>query len=137
MAITVDPITHIIAVPKADLTFVSGTFYKHDTNDFRLALKAWEASPYGAVQTITHNHNTEYTIASTTYARAVNIIPPYSVEYEDGSYSVQLEGSNNNIWDVGGGILVQNSVQVIPSNSAGLVNNTTDLAEQVWNYTGP
>lgn len=34
--------------------------------------------------------------------------------------AARLVGSNNNFFDVENGILVQNSVQVIPTNSAGL-----------------
>jgi len=68
----------------------------------------------------THLHNTEVTVAGITYARTVEILPPYSVEFENGSYSVRLEGANNNVFDVEAGILVQNTVQVIPTNSAGL-----------------
>jgi hypothetical protein len=52
----------------------------------------------------------------------VEILAPYSVEFTpDSQYSVRLAGANNNIFDVEGGILVQNQVQVIPTNSAGLV----------------
>lgn len=119
--ISINPLTFIIFVPKADLTLVSGTFYKHDTNVFRLALRELEAEFDGMAFTKTHKHNTEATVAGTTYARLIEIIAPYSVEYEDGQYSVQLEGSNNNIWDIEAGILVQNQVQVIPTNAAGLI----------------
>jgi hypothetical protein len=67
---------------------------------------------------------------------------PYSITFENGAYSVQLSGSNNNIWDIGGGILNQNTVQVIPTNSAGLQivsvgsgvlpSDITDIADAVW-----
>lgn len=121
MAISVNPLTHVIFVPKVDLIFISGTLYNHDINTFRLQLKSWEDSEEGIVQQKTHNHNTEVTVAGITYARAISILPPYSVEYEDGQYTVILIGSNNNIFDAVGGILVQNQVQVIPTNSAGLI----------------
>jgi hypothetical protein len=68
----------------------------------------------------THQHNTEVTIAGITYARTIEIINGYSLEFEDGQYTVIIEGSNNNFHDVLNGILVQNQVQVIPTNSAGL-----------------
>jgi len=121
MAFSIDPLTYVITIPQVDLTFVSGTLYNHDTEAFRLELKSWEDSNEGIVQPKTHNHNTEVTIVGTTYARSIEILPPYSIEYEDGQYTVVLIGSNNNIFDVANGILVQNQVQVIPSNSAGLV----------------
>lgn len=121
MAFSVNPITHVITIPQADLTFISGTLYNHDTAAFRLALKSWEDSAEGIVQPKTHNHNTEITIAGVTYARAIEILAPYSIKYEDGAYTVKLINSNNNIFDVDNGILVQNQVQVIPTNSAGMV----------------
>jgi hypothetical protein len=132
MAISVDYTTFIITIPQSDLTLVSGTFYTLDTDVFRLQLKDWEASVPGMAELKTHSHNTEVTIAGTTYARTIEILSPYSVEFEDGVYSVQLEGSNNNIWSVGDGILVQNSVQVIPTNSAGLIVSSGSSSSNVW-----
>lgn len=141
MAITIDRLTQIIHIPQADLTWVSGTIYELDTNWFRLQLKAIEASEEGMPWPDTHTHNTEYTVAGVTYARAFQIVAPYSVEFEDGQYTVKLTGSNNNIFDVDAGILVQNQVQVIPSNSAGLTSpgyTATDAARlrDVWAYKG-
>lgn len=145
MSLSIDPVTKVITVPQADLTLVSGTLYRHDTNAFRLELKGWEDSDQGMVMERTHNHNTEVSIAGVTYARLLEIINGYSVEYEDGAYTVLLEGSNNNVWDVGNGILVQNQVQVIPQNSAGLITVTSgsgvteqdkdDIRDRVWNAT--
>jgi hypothetical protein len=108
-------------VPQADLSPVSGTLYTLDTNQFRLDVLAllddedyiWMATAY--------THNTEVTVAGVTYARTIEFINGYSVEFEDGQYTVRLEGSNNNIFSVQDGILVQNQVQVIPTNSAGLI----------------
>ena len=142
MAISIDPATKVITIPKADLTLVSGTLYTLDTDAFRLELKDWEDSELGIVHPDTHSHNTEVTIAGVTYARFIEIINGYSVTFENGTYSVKLTGSNNNIWDVENSILNQNTVQVIPTNSAGLISvNTgsavlpgdlTDIAEAVW-----
>jgi len=147
MAISINPLTHVIHIPKSDLTLVSGTLYTHDTNAFRLELKSWEDSGEGIVQLKTHLHSTEVTVAGTTYARAVIILPPYSIEYEDGQYSVILQGSNNNIFDIASGILVQNQVQVIPTNAAGLIvvtqgsgvteQDKIDIANKVWSKTLP
>jgi len=121
MALSINPATFVITVPQADLTLVSGTLYKYDIDTFRLALKALEDDPDYMPFPKTHLHNTEVTVAGITFARTVEILPPYSVEFENGSYSVRLEGANNNVFDVEGGILVQNTVQVIPTNSAGLI----------------
>lgn len=134
MALSINPVNFIIYVPQADLTLISGTIYELDTDVFRLALKAWEANGDGNTGGITflktHDHNTEVTIAGTTYARGINILPPYSVEFEDGQYTVILKGSNNNIFDVAGGFLEQNQVQVIPTNAAGLIVGSGGLTQQ-------
>lgn len=127
--LSVDPITFVITVPQTDLSLVSGTLYNHDTDAFRLELKSFEDSVQGIVMPKTHNHNTEVTIAGTTYARAIEMLAPYSVEYENGSYSVVLQGSNNNIFDIASGILVQNTVQVIPTNAAGLIRDTSGIVD--------
>jgi len=121
MAISIDWIDYTIHIPKNYLTLVGGTLYDLDTNQFRLDLKDLEDSVYGMPNPKTHNHNTTVTVAGITYARVIEILPPYSIEFEDGQYTVVLRGSNNNIFDVASGILVQNQVQVIPTNAAGLV----------------
>lgn len=129
--------TYVIYVPKSYLTLVSGTSYELDVEQFRLDLIDIEDSALGIPHPNTHIHNTEFDVAGTTFARAVIIINPYSVEFEDGQYSVSLKGANNNIFDVSGGILVQNQVQLIANNSAGLVKVTsgsglsTDQATQL------
>ena len=121
MAFTVNHLTKVISIPQSDLTLESGTIYSLDSEQFRLDLKDWEDSEYGMAMPDTHRHNTTVTIAGVTYARTIEIINGYSLEFEDGQYTVIIEGSNNNFHDVLNGILVQNQVQVIPTNSAGLV----------------
>ena len=120
MAITVDWLTKIVSVPQADITFVSGTLYELDTDWFRLQLKAIEASEEGIPFDDIHLHNTSVTVAGTTFFRTIEIINGYSIQFTpDSQWSVRLAGSNNNIFDVENGILVQNQVQVIAQNSAG------------------
>jgi len=122
MAITIDwGNTFIISVPQADLNLLSGTLYELDTEVFRLVLKDLEDDEDGIVFPNTHRRNAPVTVAGQTYAQTLEILPPYSIEFEDGSYTVQLVGSNNNLFDVENGILVQNTVSVIPTNSAGLI----------------
>jgi hypothetical protein len=130
MTISVNPATFVISVPKADLTLIGGTLYEHDTEAFRLELIDWEDDEEGMPFPRTHTHNTEVTIVGTTFARTIEIRSPYSVEYEDGAYSVRLAGSNNNIFDVENGFLVQNTVQIIASNSAGLIKNVAQSLGQ-------
>lgn len=130
MAITIDWPTGVISVPQADITFVSGTLYELDTDWFRLQLRSLEASEEGMPWATTHSHNTEVTVAGTTFARQIEIVNGYSVQFTpDSQWTVRLVGSNNNIFDVENGILVQNQVQVIPSNSAGLING--DISSQI------
>lgn len=117
MAISIDWGTGVISVPQSYLTLLGGTLYELDTEQFRLDLKALEASEEGIVFTDTHIHNTEYVISGDTYARAIQMLPPYSVEFEAGLYRVKLVGSNNNILDVA----VLNGVSIAPTNSAGLI----------------
>jgi len=111
--------TNIIYIPQADLTPVSGTLYDFDTTAFHSLLRDLEDNEIGQVFPTTHTYVSNDTIAGSTDFAKVIIRDPYSVEFENGLYSVRLQGTNNNIFDVGAGILVQNSVQIIPSNSFG------------------
>lgn len=142
---TIDWATKDIMIPQSDLTFVSGTFYTYDTNQGRIDMNELLASEDGIVFLDCNSHNTEVTISGVTYARTIEIINGYMVTFEDGQYSVQLEGSNNNMWDVFGMILHQNQVQAIPTNSAGLIvvtqgsgvteQDKLDIADRVWDET--
>jgi len=139
MAVSIDyGNTFVIDVPLVDWTFVSGTFYTFDTEVFRKALKVLEAGETGMVFTDTHIRNAPVTVAGVTLAQSIQIIAPYTVQFQSGAYTVQLEGSNNNIWSVQDNILVQNQTQVIPTNSAGLVvvsgtGSPSAIADAVWN----
>ena len=141
MAFTFDYLNKIISVPQADLTFVSGTFYTMDTNWFKNQLLAEMGSENGIWADDMYVHNTQVgPIAGTTFARTIQIVNGWKVQFTpDSQWTVQLEGSNNDIWSVGDGILVQNQVQVIPTNSGGLVvggSGSGASAADVWNYVG-
>ena len=122
MAISVDPATHIIYIPKADLTLVQASpeVRELDLNAFRFWLKDWEDGAEGMVQPKTHKHNTEATLSGLTYARIIEVLPPYTVEFEDGQYTVNCIGANHNVSDV----KVANQVSLIVNNAAGLITNT-------------
>lgn len=129
MALTLDPATKVISVPQGDLTLVTGTLYSLDTDQFRKDVMALLASESYIWMDDAYIHNTEVTVAGTTYARTLEFINGYSIQFTpDSQWSVRLEGSNNNIFDVENGILVQNQVQVIPTNSAGLISVGTALS---------
>lgn len=122
MAITINPVTFVIYVPKADLTLIQSSpeVRELNVNWFRLQLKDLEDDPdYGIFLPKTHNHNTEVTLAGLTYARIVEIIAPYTIEFEDGQYTVNCIGANHNISDV----KVPNQVSLIVNNAAGLITN--------------
>ena len=127
MAMSIDWPTKVITIPQSDCTLVSGTFYTLDTEAyFRTQLMALLDDEQGIVWPNAYEHNTEVTIAGVTYARAISIINGYSVQFSpDSQWTVRLDNSNNDIWDVQSGILVQNQVQVISTNSAGLIKVTT------------
>lgn len=128
MAYTVNWLTKVISIPKADLVLISGTLYELDTEVFRNNLHTIQASEAGIVNDDIFQRNAPYTVAGITYAQSIEIINGYSITFEDGAYSVRLVGSNNNIFDIESGILNQNQVQVIPNNSAGLVDiNKEDI----------
>lgn len=120
MAVTIDWATRVISIPQADLTHLGGTSYQLDTDWFRLQLKDLEDSEAGIPMPDTHRHNTQVLLGGISYARIIEIINGYTITFENGSYTVSLVGSNNNILDVTN----LNSVQVASNNSAGLINVT-------------
>jgi len=122
MALSVDPSTYIIYVPKSDLTLVQSTpteIRELNLNEFRLDLKDWEDSPEGIIHPKTNDHNTEVTLGGLTYARVIEILDPYSVTFEDGQYAVNLVGANSNVGDK----VNVNQVSVRSANSAGLISS--------------
>lgn len=129
MAISIDYITRIITIPKADLALVQSTPFEIrelDIDAFRLELKDIEDSARGIAFVDTHRHNTAVNVGGVTLARVVEIINGYTVTFEDGAYAVNLSGANSNIGDV----INLNQVQVRSANSAGLVSQTT-ITEEV------
>ncbi len=128
MAITVNWGTGVIFVPQADLTMISATLYEMDANDFRLELKGLEDDATGGMPHLrTNDHNTEVVLSGVTYARIIEILAPYTIEWEDGQYAVQIVGANHNFADR----KVLNQVSLIIGNSAGLIqgNISTQLVE--------
>lgn len=125
MAISVDPQTFVITVPKADLTLVQTSpteIRQLDLNIFRLALKDWEDDGLAGGITFlrTHTHNTEVLLGGITYARVIEILEPYTITFEDGQYAVNLIGANSNVGDR----VNVNQVSVRSQNSAGLISNS-------------
>lgn len=120
--ITIDWATLTIFVPKSYMAILQSTPFEIrllDVDVLRKDLKGIEDSFDGMAFQKTHTHNTEIIISGISYARSVEILSPYTVEFEDGQYGVSLIGANNNILDV----KVPNQVSLLGNNSAGLINS--------------
>lgn len=132
MAITVDWGTRVITVPQSFLDPLGGSVYQLNTENFKIAINDIEDSELGVVNPQIINHNTKVLLGGIEYARVLEIINGYTVTFEDGSYVVNLIGSNNNILDVTN----LNQVQVRSNNSAGLINlselQNLVFQNQVW-----
>lgn len=145
MSLSIDWATKVITVPQADLTSLGGGVYQLNVDTFRLALRALEDDELGIPFLATHTHNTSVTLAGATFARTVEIINGYTVEFEDVGtpYTVKCINANHNIGDV----KVVNQVSLIVGNSAGLITvvsgsgvteqDKADIATEVWGYVRP
>jgi len=123
MAITIDWITKIISVPKADMTLIQSVpteIRELALNSFRVSLKDIEDNVDGMPNVDTHRHNTEVLLSGITYARVLEIINGYTVTFEDDQYAVNLTGANSNVGDV----VNVNQVSVRSQNSAGLISSS-------------
>jgi hypothetical protein len=122
----------VITVYKTDpfMTWTGGSIYNMDTEGFRRALKAQEDTPIGIAFPKTHNHNTTVLLGGIEYARIIDILPPYTITFDDtgGGWVCNLIGSNNNILDRTN----LTSVQVRSNNSAGLVQ-TQEIQHGIFN----
>jgi len=123
MAITINQSTRLISIDQSELTFVSGTLWDADTDAIRLSIIDILDGESHMWMPDAINHNTEVAVAGVTYARVIEVINSYSLQFEDtgSAYTVRLLGSNNNYFDTENGILVPTPlVTVISTNSAGL-----------------
>lgn len=121
MAVSVNWPTGVITVPQSYLTLVSGSVYSLNVNTLRLALKALEDDEDGIVWPDTTTHNTEVSLSGVTYSRTIEFINSYTVDFEDGTYTVKCVGANHNIGDV----KVVDNVSLLIGNSAGLITVTS------------
>ena len=121
MAVSITWGTKVIYVPRADLTLIQSSpeIREMDLNWFRMQLKGLEDDEAGMPFPDTHTHNTEVELAGLVYARIIEIINGYTVEFEDGQYTVTCVGANHNLSDV----RVANQVSLIVNNAAGLISN--------------
>ena len=121
--ITINYATNVITVPQSYCTSLGGGRYELDLDQFRLDLRELEADETGICFSSTHNHNTALTLSGTTYARSVEMLSPYTINFEDtGSpWTVVCVGANHNVGDV----KTVDHVSLIIGNSAGLIQVTS------------
>lgn len=134
MALTIDPALKRVTIPQADLTFVSGTLYTFDTEQYMRDLNALLDDENYIWMPDAFVHNTEVTILGTTYARQILNANGWSLTFENLSMTVQYSGSNNDLFDSENGVLInQPLVNVIGNNSAGLVtsNEITEMHQDM------
>jgi hypothetical protein len=129
MAISIDYNTLIITVPSTDMTLIDAgppIIREININEFKKELSALQATEEGMPFDTAYTNTAPVTIGGITLARVIEIINNYTIEFEDGQYTVNVTGGNSNFSDV----KVQNQVSVNTFNSAGLVALTAaDVAE--------
>jgi len=126
--INIDWINKIIHIPKADLPLVQSSpseIRELDLYEFHLMLRNLEGEQSGLPFKITHNYTTNVSISNLTLAKVIEIINDYTIEFENGSYAVNIINGNSNVLDK----VIFNNVSVRSSNSAGLIEvNTGSLS---------
>src|SRR5688572_25559125 len=107
--------TKRIYIPRADMPIVQASpeVRDLDIDALQLELKDLEAAEEGAPWPDTHRHVTQTTLSGSVYARIVEFLAPYLVEFEDAQYSVRTTGANHNLLDV----KVNNQVSLLVQNS--------------------
>ena len=144
MAITVTPGTKTIYVPQSYLTLLTGLgvgateVYELDMDQLRLDLKAWEDNEIGMPEPDTHRHSTTITIAGTTYARTIEFINGWVVDFQDTGtpYIVSCTGANHNLSDVTD--FSAGNLSMLPNNAAGLIIGSGGGGGELRQYTvGP
>ena len=134
MSISINWPTSVIYIPKAYMSLVDAgppEVRELDLEQFRLDLRDLEDDKEGMTWLKTHDHNTEVVLSGVTYARLFQILPPYSVTFEDGQYAVNAKGANTNIADV----MNVNQVSLRTFNSAGLIavsGSGGASADEIW-----
>lgn len=119
-----------IIIPRLAMELVQTTpsvVYNLDLNTFRNTLKGLEDDEAGMPFPQTHRHNTTVVLSGITFARVIEIINDYTVEFEDGQYAVNLVGANSNVADR----VIVNQVSVRAANSAGLVQLGSTAAPDI------
>lgn len=119
MAITVDYSTtpYTIEIPKSDLTLDSGTKYNLTVDTFWQLLRDYADSPESLPFPVIYTR-----IAATASTPSITEVNAdyYQLQFEDGTYSVNIINGNTNIRDVE----VKNQVSVNTNNTTGFIDPT-------------
>lgn len=124
--------TRTLYIDQSELTEVTaGMVYSMDTNWLWTTIHDIQDDPEGMANPDIMFHSQPYTLSGVTYARAVEIINGYVIQFTgpvapNDHYTVVLQGGNNNVADV----FIPNPVTVISNNSAGLA--VAAGADAVW-----
>jgi len=123
----------VVYIDRSELTeIVADDVYGLDTTWLWQTIHDLEDDVEGMNNPDIMRHSLPYTLSGVTYARAVEIINGYRVQFTgppppNDYFSVVLSGGNNNVADV----FIPNPVSVISNNSAGLAEATA--TDAVWN----
>jgi hypothetical protein len=128
----VDWPTRILYIDQSELTEITaGELYGLDTTDLWTLIHDIQDGEDGMANPDIMFHSLPYTLSGVSYARAVEIINGYQIQFTGPSppndhYTVVLSGGNNNVADV----FIPNPVSVISNNSAGLA--TAAAGAEMW-----
>lgn len=115
MPLSIDWSTFVISVPQRYLTAIGGVFYELDVHQLKIDLGAILANITGICFPDAYVHQAPFVLSGITYDRFIEIIDPYTIEFEDGQYVINCTGANHNVADV----KIPNQVSIIVNNSAG------------------
>lgn len=116
MALLLEWSTKIITVPKTELTLVSGTHYTITVDYWWQLLREANYDAEGMVFDTMYN-----SIAPTSSTpRIVEVVNGYTVQFENGLYSVEFINGNTNFRDVE----IKNTVSVGTNNTTGFIDPT-------------
>lgn len=122
MAFSVNWLTKVVTIPKTDMALVQAS---PEIRELDLLAFWSEVHSIQEDEGITYppimRSNAPVTLAGVTYVRSVEVINGYAIEFENGSYQVNLTGANNNLLEA----RIQNQVSINASNSGGAVQIST------------
>jgi hypothetical protein len=140
---TIDWGTKVINIFKTDMLLVQASpteIWELDIPNFKMSLGDLLDDEHGMIYPDIFKHNPEVSVGGVSLAKVIEILPPYTITFEDGQYAVNLVGANNNVGDRTN----VNQVSIRSANSAGMItvvnggtsvidsNTITNIANTVW-----